>query len=63
VLVVDNGEPQNCIVFACKGRALHAHCGGAAGLLRSLAPAAAAQLNAAFARIQSALRNSTRGRD
>jgi spermidine synthase len=63
VLVVDNGEPQNCIVFACKGRALHAHSGGAAGLLRSLAPAAAAQLNAAFARIQSALRNSTRGRD
>ncbi|MCW5658275.1 MAG: transferase [Burkholderiaceae bacterium] len=61
-LVVDNGEPQNSIVFARKGRALQAPAGGVARP-RGLAPAAAEQLKAAFARIESALRSSARGPD
>jgi len=56
-LVVDNGEPQNCIVFARKGRALHAQRSGPLSRPSNLDPAAAAQLHAAFARIERARRN------
>jgi spermidine synthase len=56
VLVVDNGEPQNSIVFARKGRALQPHLSGPVGRSPNLAPAAAAQLHGAFARIERALR-------
>jgi hypothetical protein len=62
-LAVDNGEPQNCIVFARKGRALHARRSGPLRRPKNLVPAAAAQLHAAFARIESAWRDSAHGHD
>ncbi|HEU5296935.1 MAG TPA: fused MFS/spermidine synthase, partial [Burkholderiaceae bacterium] len=63
VLVVDNGEPQNCIVFARRGRALHGPRSGPIGRPRHLAPAAAEQLHAAFARIERTWRGNERGSD
>jgi spermidine synthase len=57
VLVVDNGEPQNCIVFARKGRALHPQRSGPIGRPENLAPAAVAQLLAAFVRIEGAMQD------
>jgi spermidine synthase len=56
VLVVDDGELTNSIVFACKGDALDKH----RGLVRrptNLEAPAAEQLNAAFALITSALKD------
>jgi spermidine synthase len=63
VLVVDNGEPQNCIVFARKGLVLHARRSGPIRRPRNLDPAAAAQLLGAFARIERAWRDSAHDHD
>ena len=62
-LVVDNGEPQNCIIFARKGRVLHARSSGPLGRPKNLGPAAVAQLQAAFTRIERAWRDSARDPD
>lgn len=57
VLVVDDGERSNSIVFACKGTALEA--ARAAGVRRpkGLDRAASEQLRGAFARVDRALRD------
>ena len=57
VLVIDDGEMSNSIVFACKGQALEQVRPGAMRRPKSLDPAAANQLLAAFALIASALKD------
>jgi len=56
VLVVDDGERSNSVVFGCKGRALAAPRSGPLRRPEGLDPAAAEQLLAGFARIASALK-------
>jgi spermidine synthase len=63
VLIVGTGEPQNSIVFARRGRALHAPRRDPLKRPTNLKPAAAAQLQAAFARTERALRDSARASD
>jgi spermidine synthase len=57
VLVIDDGEQSNSIVFACKGNALANAVPGVMRLPRSLDPSAAKQLVAACALIASALKD------
>jgi len=57
VLVVEDGELSNGIVFACKGAALARATPGAARRPKGLAPAGAAQLVGAFARVSQALKD------
>lgn len=57
VLVVDDGELSNSIVFACKGLALEKGRSGPMRRPSNLAAAAASQLLAAFALVSSALRD------
>ncbi len=56
VLVVEDGELSNGIVFACKGNALAKAVPGAVRRPRGLAPAGAEQLVGAFARISQSLK-------
>ncbi|WP_374568001.1 hypothetical protein [Ideonella sp.] len=56
VLLVDDGELSNSIVFACKGHALKQISAGAASA--PLDPAASAQLASAFALIRGAMKSS-----
>lgn len=56
VLVIDDGELSNSIVFACKGRAFEQYKPGAVRRPKKLAAAAADQLLAAFALVTSALK-------
>jgi spermidine synthase len=60
VLVVDDGELSNIIVFACKGDALDKHRIGAVRRPKNLEASAADQLLAAFALISSALKDQRR---
>lgn len=57
VLVIDDGEMSNSIVFACNGHALGRVRPGAMRRPKNLDPAAANQLLAAFALIASALKD------
>jgi spermidine synthase len=57
VLVVDDGELSNSIVFGCKGDALDKHRPGLVRRPKNLEAAAADQLLAAFALITSALKD------
>lgn len=57
VLVVDDGDLSNSIVFACNGNALDRHRPGAVRRPKNLEGAAADQLLAAFALVTSALRD------
>jgi spermidine synthase len=57
VLVVEDGELSNGIVFACKGAALARATPGAVRRPKGLAPAGAAQLVGAFARVSQALKD------
>jgi len=60
VLVVDDGELSNVVVFACKGDALDKHAVGAVRRPKHLEASAASQLLAAFALISSALKDQRR---
>jgi spermidine synthase len=60
VLVVDDGELSNSIVFACKGQALARYRPGAVRRPKNLENAAAEQLLAAFALVASALKDQNR---
>jgi spermidine synthase len=60
VLVVDDGELSNSIVFACKGHSLEQHRAGLVRRPKGLEEAAAQQLLAGFALIASALRDQGR---
>jgi spermidine synthase len=62
VLVVDDGELSNSIVFACKGDALDKQRAGAVRPPKSMEASGADQLLAAFALISSALRDRQRRR-
>jgi spermidine synthase len=57
VLVVDDSELSNSIVFACKGKALDSARAGVVRRPKGLGRAASEQLLGAFARIQRALRD------
>ena len=57
VLVVEDGELSNGIVFACKGAALARATPGAVRRPRGLAPAGTQQLVGAFARVSQALKD------
>lgn len=57
VLVVDDGDHSNSIVFACKGHALRPHRTGTVRVPRGLSAVAAEQLMAALTRVKSALRD------
>jgi spermidine synthase len=57
ILVVDDGESSNTIVFACKGHALDAARPGVIRRPAGLDSAGAAQLQAAFALVSRALRD------
>jgi spermidine synthase len=60
VLVVDDGEMSNSIVFACNGHDLEQVRPGAMRRPKNLDPTAANQLLAAFALIASALKDQRR---
>ena len=57
VLVVEDGELSNGIVFACRGTALARATPGAVRRPRGLAPAGTQQLVGAFARVSQALKD------
>jgi spermidine synthase len=57
VLVVDDGDLSNSIVFACKGTALESARGGVVRRPKGLAGPASEQLLGAFARVNRALRD------
>lgn len=57
VLVVEDGELSNGIVFACKGAALARATPGAVRRPQGLAPAGSQQLVGAFARVSQALKD------
>jgi spermidine synthase len=60
VLVVDDGDLSNSIVFACKGHSLEKHRAGLVQRPKGLEEAAAKQLLAGFALIASALKDQGR---
>jgi len=60
VMVVDDGELSNSIVFACKGRTFERHRPGVVRRPKNLDSAAADQLLAAFALITTALKDQPR---
>ncbi len=60
VLVVEDGDLSNCVVFACRGHALDRSRQGVWRRPRGLDPLAAAQLSDAFARVSRALLNRRR---
>lgn len=55
MLAVDDADHSNCVVFACKGARFTRHRPGLVRHLPDLAPAAAAALQAALARVGTAL--------
>lgn len=57
VLVADDSELSNSIVFACKGEALDSACAGVVRRPKGLDRSASEQLQGAFARIHRALRD------
>lgn len=57
LLVVDDGDHCNSIVFACKGRTLDSVKAGVVRRPKGLDPAAATQLLGAFARVSRAMRD------
>ncbi|MEO8806940.1 MAG: transferase [Burkholderiaceae bacterium] len=60
MLVIDDGELSNSIVFACKGHGLEQHRAGVVRRPKGLEEAAARQLLAGFALIASALKDQGR---
>ena len=60
VLVVDDGEQSNSIIFACKGHSIEKARSGAVRRPKNLDPTAASQLLAAFALVDSALKDRRR---
>ena len=58
LLVVEDGEPSNSVVFACKGDALARAGAGAPRRPRGLERAAAEQLLVAFSQVSHALQQS-----
>lgn len=61
VLVVEDGDLSNSVVFACRGRALQRSRNGLWRRPRGLDPVAATQLSESFARLSRALLNQQRG--
>ena len=57
VLVVDDGELSNSVVFACKGTALERHHAGIVRRPKGLAAAGAQELLGALARVSRALQD------